>query len=387
MAGVCALGACSVVPPGGVAFRPTTYDSLPGWSGEPHASLLPMFLDECRTLGARPPESALGGASDTLPAGAHVADWLPACAQARSVPTGDEAAARAFFEQAFTPYVVAGDSGETATYTGYFEPEIRGATTQGGLFQTPLYGPPRDLVRAKATNGQTLSGHWVNGAFQPYDTRAQIDAGSLAGRAPVLLWLADPVDLFFLQIQGAGRVRLPDGTVRRVGYAARNGQAYVPIGRLLVEQGALSADQVSMSSIRAWLAAHPDQAQALMERNPNYVFFRILDETSDARGAPGALGIALTPGRSVAVDKTYLPLAAPVWVETQITLPSGQAGQWSHLAFAQDLGSGINGPTRADLYLGWGETAEHEAGGLHAGGRLVVLLPRADHGAASDAPS
>jgi len=380
------LASCTVAPPGGAVFTATDFSTLTGWTTEQHAPLVPVFLEECRTLAHLPPETYMGGSPAATPIGTHAGDWAAACTAAQSVPMGDDAAAKGFFEHWFTPYQVTGENGTNARFTGYFEPEIRGSLERGGIFQTPLYARPNDLIRAKATNGEMLSGHYVGSQFQPYDSRAQIDAGSLNGRAPVLMWLADPIDLFFLQIQGSGRVRLVDGQIRHVGYDGRNGQPYVPLGRVLVQQGALASDQVSMQSIRAWLVAHPDDARQTMEKNPNYVFFRVLDQQNDARGAPGALGVPLTPSRSLAVDRNFVPLSAPVWVETKVPLAGGQSGAWNHLAFAQDLGAGIKGPTRADLYLGWGPEAERMAGNLHADGQIVVLLPKADaSGPSSDA--
>jgi membrane-bound lytic murein transglycosylase A len=191
--------------------------------------------------------------------------------------------------------------------------------------------------------------------------------------AQPLLWLRDPVDLFFLQVQGAGRVRLPDGSVVRVGYDGKNGRAYTPIGGVLVAQNAMAPADVNMQSIKAWLAAHPALAKSVMDRNDDYVFFRILKTEDAVAGPPGALGVDLTAGRSVAVDPHYLPLAAPVFIDTKDPLSSAP---WQHLLLAQDSGTDIRGAARADIFFGFGMLAEQQAGRMHEAGTVYLLLPR-----------
>ncbi|MBB2204546.1 murein transglycosylase A [Gluconacetobacter takamatsuzukensis] len=368
--GVCAaaillLSACAET--GQDERHPVAFSTLAGWGPDEAARALPVFMEECRHLGRLPAEATLGTESGP---GAHVADWLPACRAATEVPVDDDAAPQRFFEIWFQPVLMS----SSALFTGYYEPEIRGALSRGGIYQTPVYRVPDDLTRARATDGRMVSGHWQGGQFVPYWSRAQIDAGALAGRNLELLWVADPADLFFLQIQGSGRVRLPTGQIVRLGFGGKNGQPYVPLGRVLVQKGEMSEDALSMQSIRAWLTAHPEQARAVMEENPNYVFFNALDDVPASQGAPGAMGVPLEPGRSAAVDRGVIPLGTPVWVETTLPAPSNQA--WHRLVYAQDIGTDIKGPARADLFLGWGDEAEQTAGAMRQRGRMVALMPR-----------
>ncbi|MFT8777719.1 MAG: murein transglycosylase A [Gluconacetobacter liquefaciens] len=371
MRGVCAaaillLSACAETGQEGER-QPVAFAALSGWGPDEAARALPAFLAECRYLGRLPAEATLG--PDSGP-GAHVGDWLPACQAATAVPAGDGVAAQRFYETWFAPVLVS----SSALFTGYYEPEIRGALSRGGIYQTPVYRVPEDLTRARATDGRSVSGHWQAGRFVPYWSRAQIDAGALAGRNLELLWVADPADLFFLQIQGSGRVRLPSGQIVRLGFGGKNGQPYVPLGRVLVQKGEMSEDAVSMQSIRAWLTAHPAQARAVMEENPNYVFFNALDDVPASQGAPGAMGVPLEPGRSAAVDRRAIPLGTPVWVETTLPAPANQT--WRRLVYAQDIGTDIKGAGRADLFLGWGDEAEQTAGAMRQHGRMIALTPR-----------
>ncbi|MBB2156222.1 murein transglycosylase A [Gluconacetobacter diazotrophicus] len=365
-AAILLLSACAATDLEGTG-QPLAFSDIKGWGSDEAVRALPVFLGECRYLGRLPADAGLGADSGR---GTHVGDWLPACRAAAALPTGDAPAARQFFETWFQPVLTAGQ----ALFTGYYEPEIRGSLSRGGVYQTPVYGVPDDLVRTRATDGRMVTGRWQGSQFMPYWTRAQIDAGALAGRNLELLWVADPADLFFLQIQGSGRVRLPSGQVVRLGFGAKNGQEYVPLGRVLVRQGEMDADAVSMQSIRAWLTAHPDQARTVMEDNPNYVFFTVLDHVYADQGAPGALGVPLTPGRSAAVDRRSIPLASPVWVET--TLPGPAGSSWQRLVFAQDTGTDIQGPARADLFMGWGPDAEQTAGAMQQRGRTITFVPR-----------
>lgn len=356
--------------------RPVSFSALPGWKDDALEDALPVFLQDCHQVGSLPADSSLGGADIGYP-GRQVGDWQAACNAARSVPAGDRAAAQAFFEQWFVPYALpAGKRADGTLFTGYYEPEIRGSLHRGGIYQTPVYRRPPDLVRERDAQGKVVTGRSQDGQIVPYWSRAQIDRGELAHKKLELLWLADPVDLFFLQLQGAGRVRLPNDKVIRLGFDGLNGQPYVPLGRVMVAQGLLGADDVSMASIRGWLEANPDKARDMMEQNPNYVFFRELDQDDTQAGAPGALGVALTPGRSMAVDRDFIPLGSPVWVQAQVPV-DGHPATWNRLDFAQDLGTDIKGPDRADLYMGWGPEAAQAAGNLRSTGQMIVLVPRA----------
>jgi membrane-bound lytic murein transglycosylase A len=297
--------------------------------------------------------------------------------QAAALPPS--VAARAFFLAQFQPYEVAETGSSAARFTGYYEPEVAGSTTQTDSFQTPLFGLPPDLVSfdlggfEPSLAGKTAVGRIAGDTVVPYYDRFQIDNGALDGQQLAIAWVADPVDAFFLQIEGSGRIDLPNGDTMRVVYAGKNGRPYVPIGRVMVEQKLLPPDGVSEQSIRAWLEAHPDRARAIMERNPSYVFFKTAPELQSDAGPPGALGVSLTPGRSIAVDRKYLPLGAPVWVDT--TDPTTHA-PYQRLMVAQDLGAAIQGPLHVDIFFGTGAAAAIPAGAMNAGGKVYVLLPK-----------
>lgn len=367
-----------------MTLRPVSFSALPGWAGERPARAMPALLGSCAVFAAAP-DLALGGSGVAAARGGKAAQWLPACAAAATVPTGDDTAARAFFEAWFQPYAVA-DTVGSGLFTGYYEPEVDGSRTPGEGYATPLLGRPDDLVQVDlGAFSPELQGKHVTGRLQgdqlvPYYDRAAIVDGALAPRRLDLLWLTDPVDAFVLQIQGSGRVRLRDGGTVRVSYAGQNGRPYVPLGRVLAERGDIPLKQVSMQSIRAWLAAHPDQAAAVMNQNPSYVFFRELDDLHPDQGPPGALGVSLTPGRSIAVDKRFIPLGAPVFVSTTDPLDNRP---FDRLTLAQDLGGAIRGPVRADIFWGWDRDAEARAGSMNAKGADYLLLPRAGQAAAA----
>jgi len=330
---------------------PRQVSDLPGWGDDRLAEAIPPFLAGCR-----PP---------AIPA--------PLCAEAAALPPDDDAAARAFFERRFTLR----RAGE-GLMTGYYEPELRGSLTPAPGYPAPLLGRPDDLMEvdlgrfAEDLKGRRIVGRVEKGAFVPYPARAAIEAGATG--APVLLWAADPAEAFFLQIQGSGRVVLPDGSVRRLGYAARNGHRYVPIGRLLADRGEIPREQVSMQSILAWLEqAGTARAKALMDENPSYVFFRETPARPE-QGPTGSLGVPLTPLRSVAVDRAHIPLGSPVWIVTRHPLTGAPMRR---LVLAQDTGGAIKGEARADLFWGWGEAAAEAAGRMKEPTTLYVLEPAA----------
>jgi len=353
-----------------------SFADLPGWSADRADAALATFVGGCAAI-ADNPGADLGGSGQ---AAIGPAAWRAACDSAAVVPAGDPAAARAFFERAFIPYAVADTASDTpGLFTGYYEPELQGSRVPGPGYPTPLLRRPTDLVTVDLTpfdddlHGRHITGRIQGKTLVPYPDRAAIDAGALAARRLELLWVSDPVDAFILQIQGSGRVKLPDGHVVRVSYDGQNGRPYVPIGRVLAQQGAMPLDRVTMPAIRTWLATHPDQAGPLMERDPSYVFFRELDGVPSDQGPPGALGAPLVPGRSIAVDKRFLPLGAPVFLATTDPL-DGSA--FRRLTVAEDLGGAIRGPVRADVFWGWDANAAIRAGLMRAPGRAWVLLPR-----------
>ncbi len=360
-------------------LTPVGFDALPGWSSDHAWSAVPALLRSCGGFADLPAGQKLGGAGDAARLAGTAGQWAGLCAAAEQLRPHDDDGARAFFEQHFQPYAMTVSGGADALFTGYYEPEVQGSRRRGGRYQTPILALPNDLVQVPAAPGATggggkAIGRMSGGQLVPYYDRAQIERGALAARHLELFWLADPAEAFFLQVQGSGRVRLPDGSTARVGYAGQNGRPYVPIGRLLAERGEIPADQVSMQTIRVWLASHPDKARALMDENPSYVFFRELTGLPSDEGAPGAFGVPLTPSRSLAVDPQLLPLGAPVYIAT--TDPA-TAGPLDRLALAQDTGSAIKGALRGDLFFGWGPDAENRAGRMRQSGRAWLLLPRA----------
>jgi len=349
------------------------FADLDGWRADPVSAALPAFLKSCARLGR------LADAAPVGPRGlaGRAADWRGPCAEAASIPPGGDAAVRAFFEARFLPYRATAAGGAAGLFTGYYEPELRGSRTRRGPYTVPLYRRPPDLVTVDLGlfrpewEAERLVGRVVDGTLRPYLRRAEVDAGALAGQGLELLWVDDPVDAFMLQVQGSGRVVLAGGGVVRVGFAAHNGHAYRSIGRVLVERGALEPHAASLESIRAWIAAHPDQASPLLRENARYVFFReVVGE-----GPIGAQGAVLTAGRSLAVDPRFVPLGVPVWVDAAD--PDGRVQPVRRLMVAQDTGGAITGPVRGDLFWGFGAAAGETAGRMRHRGGYVLLLPRA----------
>lgn len=303
------------------------FADLDGWAQDDHAAALQAFRATC---------GAIEGA-----------DWTPLCALAQDGPRTD-AAARQFFELFFRPVVI---GTPPALFTGYYEPELKGSLTRSPRYAWPLYRKPPELA-----DGQL------------WHPRSVIEGGILRGRGLELVWLDDPVEAYFLQVQGSGRVRLPDGRVMRVGYAGKNGHPYRSIGQELIRRGATMAD-VSAQDIKVWVRANPAAGRELLHMNPSFVFFRKLEDLPADRGPIGAMGRSITPLRSVAIDPAHTPLGAPVWVEKDGREPLRR------LMIAQDTGGAIKGPQRADIFYGTGFDAGETAGRVKDGGRMIVLLP------------
>jgi membrane-bound lytic murein transglycosylase A len=336
------------------------FDALPGWGKAPLEPSLRAFLAGCpRITGA-----ALGRV----------------CALAQSVPKGDEAAARQFFESAFTPYaLVSSDGPDTGMVTGYYEPVIEGSRWYNANTRYPIFGVPDDLITVDlATVNPELRGLRLRGRVEgrrlvPYPTRAEIDSRGPSYPAPVIAWTADPVALFFLQIQGSGQVRL-DGAERiRIGFADQNGHPYRSLGRYLIDRGEMPLEQASMQGIRAWAAANPSKLQEALNANPSYVFFRELPVTE--AGPPGALGTPLVSGYSLAVDRRWVPLGAPVYLSTTYPLSEERL---ERLMAAHDVGGAIRGVVRADFFWGTGVEAGTLAGRMRQQGRIWLLWPKGE---------
>jgi membrane-bound lytic murein transglycosylase A len=283
--------------------------------------------------------------------------------------------ARRFFEAHFIPYEISGDDGREGLFTGYYEPLLNGALEKKPPYLIPLHARPDDLVSVNLGDfkpdlkGETIVGRVTEGKLIPYFRRAEIEGGALAEQDKEIVWVDSAVDAFFLHIQGSGQVKLEDGSVLRVGYAAQNGHPYLAIGKALIERGALSRDNVSMQSIRAWLEAHPDEAPDVMNLNASYVFFQPLE----GEGPLGGEGVALTPQRSLAIDRKKIPYGVPLFLDAEE--PEG-GPRLRRLMVAQDTGGAIRGAVRGDYFWGAGEEAARKAGLMKSKGNLYALLPK-----------
>ena len=353
-----------------LGLDPVSFADLPGWNEDRAAEVLPALKRSCDRLLRLPTDRSIGhdGIAGTA------ADWYAPCAAAARVAPGDDAGARALFETHFLPWQVSESGRAEGLITGYFEPEIAGSRQRGGRFTVPVLGRPNDLVTVDLGRfrpdwrGEQIVGRVEANRLMPYPSRAEIEAGAVDGRAPVLAWTDDPVAFAIMQIQGSGRIRFQDGSLLRFGVAASNGHKFVGLGALLRDEGVLDSTSGSMAGIRAWLKGHPDRAPALMARNPRYIFYAL----NPGEGPLGTEGVPLTPLRSVAVDPRFLPLGAPLWLDT--TDPDGRPLR--RLVMAQDTGAAIKGAVRADLFWGGGEAAFLEAGRMKNPGRLILFLPQ-----------
>lgn len=370
-----ALASCETTPPPPhLVLTQARFGDLPGWTADRQGDAMVALQRSCRRILTMPDTQAVGPAGYARPAAA----WRAPCESALAIDTNDHAAARALLEQNFVPFAAADNDRPEGLFTGYYEPELRGARAPDARYRVPLLGRPADLVTVDLAlfkpewKGQRITGRLDNGTLKPYPTRAEIEAGALRNAKSEIVWVDDAVDAFFLQVQGSGRVVFDDGSVLRVGYAAQNGHPYVAIGRELIARGALTRETVSMQSIRAWLAANPDQAASVMNLNPSYVFFRKLE----GDGPLGSEGVVLTPGRSLAVDRAFLAMGLPVWLDAED--PLDPAKRLQRLVIAQDTGGAIRGPVRGDVFWGHGTEAAERAGRMRSAGRYWILLPRPD---------
>jgi membrane-bound lytic murein transglycosylase A len=346
--------------PTALQMVPATFASLPGWDKDDLRAAWPAFMSSCSVLAKQP-------------------QWKESCGVARTVNGGDEKAIRTFFEAFMEPkQVIAPDGASDGLVTGYYEPLLRGARKKGGPYQTPLFKVPDDMVTIDLASvypelkGMRLRGKVVGKKVVPYATRADIEKADFTGKE--LLWVDDPVESFFLQVQGSGRVQLTDTqeTVR-VAYADQNGHPYKSIGKYLVEKGELTLEQASAQGIKAWIAGHPTRMQELFNVNPSYVFFKE-ERLPDAKVGPkGALGVPLTPQRSVAIDASQLPLGAPVFLSTT---QANSDIPLQRLVMAQDTGGAIRGAIRVDYFFGFGTEASENAGRMKQRGSIWVLLPK-----------
>jgi membrane-bound lytic murein transglycosylase A len=304
------------------------FEQLNGWAEDDHSAALTTFLQTCDKLDAP--------------------DWQPICKLATHANASD-ASAKAFFELMFKPVLI---GTPPALFTGYFEPELNGSPVRTPRYNTPIYARPPEL-----RDGQV------------YYDRAAIESGALRGRGLEIAWIDDATEVFFLQIQGSGRIKMTNGHVLRVGYAGRNGHAYRSVGKEMVARGLRTPDQVSAQDIRAYVNNTPGYGAALLNTNPSYVFFRVIEDLPADKGPIGAMGRSITPMRSLAVDPKFTPLGVPVWLEKDGSNPIRS------LMVAQDTGGAIKGAQRADIFFGTGDAAGDAAGTIKDGGRMILLLP------------
>jgi membrane-bound lytic murein transglycosylase A len=329
-----------------LSLRATRFARLDGWDDDNVAAVLPAFLKSCAVITAR------GGADpvDTVTRSSDfgtVGDWQPLCAQAAALP-GDDMAARNFFETSFTPLLAGNNGNSDGLFTGYYEIVLNGSRRREGAYQTPIYRRPTD---PKAYS------------------RAQIDDGALAGKGLELLWVDDPIGAYFLQIQGSGVVRLTDGKTVRLGYDGGNGHSFVSIARLLVQRNEVPLKNMTMQALREWIAAHGAAGQGLMREDPSFVFFKEIP----GDGPYGAEKVVLTAECSLAVDRRFIPLGVPLWLDATQRFTTGTIRR---LVVAQDTGGAIKGPVRGDFYWGSGDEAGREAGAMNASGHYYLLVPQ-----------
>jgi len=335
-----------------------SFADLAGWTEDDHAAALAAFARSCARIAELDAGAPLDGKTGAGSIYGRAGDWQPACAAAlQPVARGS---ARGFFEHWFVPVRL---PAETGLFTGYYEPEMRGALTRHGPYQTPVLAPPPGFKMRAGGAG--------------FPTRREIEDGALDHDALALVWLESPVDAFFLHVQGSGRVRLENGETVRLAFAAKSGHEYTSIGKVLIDRGAIRREDVSMQTIRAWLEANPAAGRDVMRQNDSYIFFRLLRNTDPALGPPGAEGVNLTPRRSLAVDRTLHPLGSLFWLTTRHPTPDGRGEvPFAHLMVAQDTGSAILGRQRGDIFFGSGDEPGEIAGRMKAEGTLVALLPK-----------
>jgi membrane-bound lytic murein transglycosylase A len=373
----------------GISYQPLAFAQIPGWEDDDHAAAFATFRKSCeRVLAAARDRTAV----EKVPPPAPPSPALVAACEAAGSQTGavTKVNAKVFFERHFTPNAVA-HAGPKGLLTGYYEPLLTGSRTPQGEFQTPIYKRPPDLVNLvdetqRGAVGMSLThGRKNETGVEPFATRAAIEQGALKGKSLELMYLTDPVEVFFLQIQGSGRVKLPDGTVVRVHYDGKNGHPYSSIGRYLIDKGLLAADKVSLGALKKWLKADPERGKLVMWQNASYVFFREL-KGPEAKGPLGAMNAQLTPGRSLAVDPGHHTLGLPIFVSADGMKHVNKAGVFNRLMVAQDVGSAIKGPERGDIYFGSGDAAGRLAGVTKHPGKFVVLLPNDAPARADAAP-
>jgi len=328
VAGSVALAIWLVPPPNpkGFGITQVDYGKLEGWKADLQGQTLKALHRSCAVMARLPAMRAIG--SDAI--AGYARDWREPCEASKLIDIQNHVAARDFFEVWFEPFLVTYDGDDGGLFTGYYEPTLEGSLTANSQYTTPLLARPKNLV------------------------------------------MNDPIDAFFMHIQGSGRIALPDGHIIRLAYDGQNGHPYTSLGRELIKDGALSRDEVSMQSIRTWLESNPDRRGEMINRNASFIFFRVIDRD----GPVGAQNVVLTPQRSLAVDRRFIPLGVPIWLETKVPRRKGEDEFWRRLMVAQDTGGAIRGAVRGDVFWGAGDEAAEVAGRMKHNGRYYMLLPR-----------
>ncbi|WP_032112858.1 murein transglycosylase A [Candidatus Paracaedibacter symbiosus] len=335
-------------PQSELTLTPVNYEDLSGWQDDKMIEALPAMRKSCQVLLKKNSTTKMITKSDGSGA-AH--DWRGFCVQLTNDKFHNSAHLRKFLEFHLKPYLISAGDETAGTFTGYYEPILRGSRKKHGPYHTPLYRLPPKSVNYKIP-------------------RSRIVAGALKGKGLELVWVDDPVAAFFIQVQGSGRVRLENGQEIRLGYDGQNGYPYFAIGKELIDRGALKSNQVNMHTIRKWLKDHPRQAESVMSKNQSYVFFKEMS----GPGPIGSHGVPLTPKRSMAVDRQFISLGSPLWLDT--THPQGSYPRLQRLMMAQDTGGAIKGVVRGDFFWGHGNEAANHAGLMNSKGQLYLLLPR-----------
>ncbi len=333
-----------------LVLEKSSFTKMSGWHADNHGEALASFLNSCKKMQKMPENKHVHKSG----VGGKYKNWRELCDNAVSLDIADKTAVRGFFEANFTPYLATNWGKAEGRFTGYFEIALQGSYTKHDEYQFPIYKTPSDVKSG-----------------EKYYSREELENGAIAGRGLEIAWVNDPVRLFFLHIQGSGRIQMDDGSILRVGYAGKNNREYIAIGRVMIDKGYIAKADMSADAIKEWLYKNPDRMDMVMNTNPSYVFFREIGE----EGPIGAQGVPLTPMRSLAVDKKFVPYGAPVWVDVELNKEKKQDKAFRRLLVAQDTGGAIKGPVRGDLFFGYGDDAEEMADYQNSKGRYYILLP------------
>lgn len=358
-----------------LSYRIVSYKNLSGWDKADLQKSLETFQVSCNSFLRMEPESPVGSQKIRL----FAKDWHPVCRAAFAVDPHSKVKVKQFFETWFTPIVWYDNKPIHGLFTGYYVPYFRASLSKTKEYSVPIYGLPSNLITVDLEDFDTnlpqrhLVGYIVNNKLVPYPSRARINKGILVDKAPVLVWVKSHIDRLFLEIQGSGILELPDGRLMNIGYAGENGRRYTSVGRVLVELGVMTKENASMQGIRDYLETHPESILPVINKNQSFVFFRILERSA----ALGAEGVDLSPGYSLAVDRKWIPLGAPLWLDT--TRPSPETNTpipLQRLMIAQDTGGAIRGVVRGDVFWGGGDKATFIAGKMKNEGIYWLLLPK-----------